>query len=283
VRGVAPVAAVVALLMCGCHSNGSGTNGQTDPTEPTPSNVTDVPTTAGAQQGERRAVHNPCLRVQFKGQTYFLTHRPMGAGPGVGRVLGEGRTSRCEGGAVQERVTVYSVNEQSPDEAITISPPKGDVWLYTRPTGDSSWAHRPRIVVDAGGAGPVRLGMNSADLEAMGANFWAGGAVGGGHCQSFAVTWAGARIRGQVHDQAGVQIIHLDDWGETPEGIGTGDPAHQVAAAYPHDWVSISPGALFATRASREARFVMVFDMTNRPYTVAGVSLIRPDQDCTRL
>lgn len=274
-----PAAVVVALLLLGCDSSGKHSR-STEPTELSSSPATDVPTTADAQPDPVRAVPDPCLRVLFKGRTYFLTHRPLGAGPGVGRILGKGNTSRCGRGDAQARVVVYSVNEQSPTEAITISPPKGDVWLYTRPLVGSHWTHLPRIVVDAGGAGPFRLGMSRASLEAAGANFSAGGAVGGGHCRSFVVSWAGARIRGQVHARTGLEVLYLDDWGETLEGIAAGDSSTKVAKAY-GEFAPRSP--LLVTPAGRQSAWAMRFDWSHRPHTVAAIALIRDDQSCTIL
>lgn len=69
---------------------------------------------------------HPCARqtdcevVEFKGRTYRLSPQPEGTGPGVGRMLGEGRTGRCPHGSGGP-TTVYSVNEMDPDDAITIS------------------------------------------------------------------------------------------------------------------------------------------------------------------
>jgi hypothetical protein len=73
----------------------------------------------------------PCGRVEFEHRTYLLTRRPPGAGPGVGRILGHGRTVNCHG-TTEPRVRIYSVNEESPVRAITMSR-DGNVWLYTRP------------------------------------------------------------------------------------------------------------------------------------------------------
>lgn len=71
-----------------------------------------------------------CEVVMFEGLTYRLTPSPEGTGPGVGRLLGEGRTGRCTAGG-SSAVTVYSANEESPEQAVTIS--YGDVvLLYTR-------------------------------------------------------------------------------------------------------------------------------------------------------
>lgn len=81
---------------------------------------------------DRSSAQQPeCEVVMFEGLTYRLTPSPEGTGPGVGRLLGEGRTGRCTEGS-SSAVTVYSVNEESPEQAVTIS--YGDVvLLYTRP------------------------------------------------------------------------------------------------------------------------------------------------------
>jgi hypothetical protein len=72
----------------------------------------------------------PCGRVEFDHRTYLLTRRPHGAGPGVGRILGAGHAVDCHG-ATEAGVRIYSVNEEDPARAITISQ-DGNVWLYTR-------------------------------------------------------------------------------------------------------------------------------------------------------
>jgi hypothetical protein len=72
----------------------------------------------------------PCGRVEFDHRTYLLSRRPHGAGPGVGRILGAVRTVDCHG-ATEAGVRIYSVNEEDPARAITISQ-DGNVWLYSR-------------------------------------------------------------------------------------------------------------------------------------------------------
>lgn len=274
----ASAAIVVALLLFGCDSSGQPSR-SVESSDLLPSPATGTTSTAEARPTPARGLPDPCLRVLFKDRTYFLTHRPLGAAPGVGRILGKGRTVQCQGPG-QTRVVVYSVNEQSPVEAITISPPKGDVWLYTRPAGGSHWTHLPRIVADPGGAGPFRLGMSTARLKAVGAHFSTGGAVGDGRCRSFVVSWAGARIRGQVQARTGVEILYLDDWGETLEGIAVGDSSAKVARTYG----DFAPRSLMlVVPAGRQSAWAFRFDWSHRPHTVAAIALIRGDQRCTTL
>ena len=68
----------------------------------------------------------PCEAIVFAGRRYLLTHRPDGAGPGVGRPLGTAEAIDCR----PMRVKVYSVNEQPKDEALAVSDGK-TVRLYT--------------------------------------------------------------------------------------------------------------------------------------------------------
>lgn len=147
------------------------------------------------------------------------------------------------------------------------------------PTPSESSANS-RSKVGPNGVGPIRLGRSVAALKALGARFSEGGAVGEGRCQVFAVSWAGGTVHGQVEDQAGVEIIYLDRWGETPEGIGAGDDADEVAAAY-QEYRPDSPR--LEVRAGRDAMWAFRFDGSGRPITVGSVALMQTDQNCTIL
>lgn len=85
----------------------------------------DVPSQKSSPDASAAALE-PCAAIVFEGRRYLLTHRPEGAGPGVGRPLGTAEATGCR----PMRVEVYSVNEQSKDEALTVSDGK-TVWLYT--------------------------------------------------------------------------------------------------------------------------------------------------------
>lgn len=138
-----------------------------------------------------------------------------------------------------------------------------------------------RSRVGPNGIGPVRLGMSVAELRALGARFSEGGAVGGdGWCQTFAVSWADNKVRGQVQGEAGVEIIYLDRWGETPEGIGAGDDAEEVARLYPEYRPDF---ARLEVRAGNDAMWALRFELSERPITVAAVALMQTSQDCTIL
>ncbi|MCW2791686.1 MAG: hypothetical protein JWO76_784 [Nocardioides sp.] len=141
-------------------------------------------------------------------------------------------------------------------------------------------AANSRSSVGPNGVGAVRLGMSVATLKALGARFSEGGAVGEGRCQVFTLSWAGGTARGQIADQAGVEIIYLDRWAETPEGIGAGDDADDVASVYP-EYRADSPR--LEVLAGRDAMWAFRFDRSRRPIIVDSVALMRTDQSCTIL
>jgi hypothetical protein len=119
-RGLVQAAVVTAALVSGCDSHQVSSKGSTDTHS---SSTTDATHSAVASR--------PCQRVEFDDHTYLLTRSPPGAGPGVGRILGIGRTEDCRHEAAGQGVRVYSVNEEGPARAVTISQ-GGKVWLYTR-------------------------------------------------------------------------------------------------------------------------------------------------------
>jgi hypothetical protein len=122
-RGLLAVAAAIAALASGCGSSHGSSARALD--------VHGPPT--------RTPIHSalpakPCHHLVFEHRTYLLTHHPVGTG--VGRILGVASGAGCPG-TTEQRVRVYSVNEESPLRAVTASQ-DGEVLLYTvRPTAVS--------------------------------------------------------------------------------------------------------------------------------------------------
>lgn len=130
----------------------------------------------------------------------------------------------------------------------------------------------PARVIGPDGLGDLRLGMSRAEIEAAGAT------VGRGEgCTGF--TAPGYRPRegavdGWVSERYGLVGISARPGVRTPEGIGLGSTASQVAAAYP-DAQSAGTGLTYVRVSPGVSYSIGIVDRT-----VVSLALVLDKQDC---
>ncbi len=137
---------------------------------------------------------------------------------------------------------------------------------------DDGCGPQPAMVLAPDGLGDLRLGMSLAEVEAAGATVEQGES-----CSGF--TAPGYRPRedavdGFVSERDGLVAVFARPGVRTPEGIGLGSTAPQVAAAYPD-----------ARRADNGLTYVRVapgvsYSLGIADSTVVALALVVDEQDC---
>lgn len=135
----------------------------------------------------------------------------------------------------------------------------------------------PSAVFGPQGAGPLRLGMTTEEVEAAGF-VTIDGAPHEGYPQGCRLVGGAAveqRLTGMISPTQGLERIEVGDDERTPDGIGSGSTATEVATAYD---IEVGPGDLVRVTASAKSDYVLRLDGEGRVY---GLAVELNAQDCT--